>query len=120
MNKKTIFAILSVVFFLFASVQFNDPDGWKWVLAYAVPAILFGLVLFNAESVKVARVLFITYACIALLYVPDFFSWIMAGFPSIVETMKADRPYVEFVREFLGLGIVLVALGYYIRMGNKN
>lgn len=115
MNKKIVFGIFSVLFFVFAAVQYNDPDGWKWMLAYGIPAVLFLLVCFNVESVKVARVLIITYACVALLYLPDFFSWAMQGFPSIVKTMKADRLYVEFVREFLGLGIILGTLVYYVR-----
>lgn len=119
MNKKIIPTILSVLFFLFAYVQLNDIDGWKWVVGYALPAILFGLLVFDIRSVKVARVLVISYSCIALLYLPDFCGWLMDGLPSIVETMKADKPYVEFVREFLGLGIVIAALVYYVRIESK-
>lgn len=119
MNNKIISAILSVLFFLFAYVQLNDPDGWKWVVAYVLPAILFGLLVFDIAIVKVARVLVITYSCIALLYLPDFFGWLMDGLPSIVETMRADKPYVEFVREFLGLGIVIAALVYYVKKASN-
>jgi len=115
MREKVIAGVISLLLFLFAAVQFNDPDGWKWVIAYGLPAILFALLLFNIQSIKVARVFMITYACVALLYVPDFLSWMTDGFPSIVETMKADRPYVEFVREFFGLVIIMAALIYYIK-----
>lgn len=115
MRNKIIAGVISLLFLLFAYVQLNDPDGWKWVVAYVLPAVLFGLLILDISAVKVARVLIITYSCIALLYFPDFFRWIMDGLPSIVETMKADRPYVEFIREFLGLGIVIVALVYYIK-----
>ena len=32
------------------------------------------------------------------------------GMPSIVETMKANKPYVELTREFGGLVVCVVAL----------
>jgi len=113
--RKVIAGILATVFMLFALVQYNDPDGWKWILAYILPAILFGARMLEFHSAKAGRILLITYGCIALLYIPAFLEWVVNGFPSIVESMKAERPYVEFIREFLGLGIIIASLIYYLK-----
>ena len=45
------------------------------------------------------------------------------GAPSIVESMKADKPYVEFTREFLGLLVAAAGCGcllYHKRAQGKR
>lgn len=45
-----------------------------------------------------------------LTLLPGALDWIQDGMPSIVESMKASSPYIELVREFLGLGIALLVI----------
>ncbi len=35
--------VLCVLMLLFAAVQYNDPDGWQWMIIYLIPAIWTGL-----------------------------------------------------------------------------
>jgi hypothetical protein len=42
------------------------------------------------------------------------------GTPNIAETMKAERSYIEFVREFFGLAISLVALLFHFYQIRKR
>jgi hypothetical protein len=55
-----------------------------------------------------------------LSYVPEFLAWLRMGGPSIVETMKAEKPYVESTREFLGLTLCVGALLYYFYLGRAK
>lgn len=43
-----------------------------------------------------------------LTYVQDIFQWISDGFPSITDSMKAASPYIENIRESLGLLLILI------------
>lgn len=115
-RSKTISAILAGLFLLFAAVQYNDPDSWKWIVAYLIPAILFSLLLFNKSFHKAGRIALIIFIFSSLLYVPDLWEWITNGMPSITETMQAEKPLVELMREFFGLVVVILAMYYYTRI----
>ena len=107
---KILNFILTAVFVLFAAVQYNDPDPHIWIPIYLFPAA----VCFYAAKGQYNK----TYILIGLIpmtlfmfdYIPDFIDWIKMGEPSIVETMKAEKPYVELTREFGGLVICVVVL----------
>ena len=58
----------------------------------------------------------ITASCAAALYFPDIINWFKQGMPSIVESMKAESPHVEFVREFFGLLIMILSLVLYPKL----
>lgn len=104
--------VLSVLFVLFAVVQLNDPDPWGWVALYIFVAILCGLAAFNKNN---------TYALLAglgiifiwmMTLIPDFINWVNMGMPTITGSMKAESPHVELTREFLGLLIAGVTIGW--------
>ena len=46
---------------------------------------------------------------------PEIFIWIKEGMPSIVQSMKAEIPTIEYTREFLGLFLSLLACVWVIR-----
>ena len=55
--------------------------------------------------------------------VPAFVDWIRSGMPSITGQMKAESPFIEVVREFLGLTIalaIMIYLFFYDRSGRKK
>lgn len=97
------------LFVVFALVQYNDPDGWIWAIAYANIAIILGCPPFIYKKWFVMLSLII-YVVVTLGYIPDFIQWIQIGSPSIAGTMKAENPEIELVREFLGLVICNAAL----------
>ncbi|MEM1324458.1 MAG: transmembrane 220 family protein [Bacteroidota bacterium] len=107
---RIVYWTLAALFATFAIVQLNDVDPWIWVTYYAFIAILFGAAALRRFNVYVigAGLLATIIGLVRLL--PEFQVWLNDGMPSIVESMKAETPYVEFIREFLGLLIGLLAL----------
>jgi hypothetical protein len=107
---KIVYWILAALFAIFGAVQLNDVDPWLWVTYYAFIAVLFAAAALNKFNLYVlgAALLVTIIGLIRLL--PEFQVWINDGMPSIVESMKAETPYVEFIREFLGLLLGFFAL----------
>jgi Transmembrane family 220, helix len=112
---------ICLMFLLFAGWQYNDPDPWLWGPIYGFVALVYGMAAMGKSLPR--RVL---WAAIGLLgafsafYLPDFWNWLQMGSPSITETMKAEQPWVEFTREFLGLLICILALGWRLYIPKKN
>lgn len=111
---KIVYWVLAILFALFAAVQYNDPDPFQWILLYSGPAVLYALAALG-RVYRPAIWLWLGICVLwALVYVPDFWHWIQIGAPSIVETMKADKPYVELTREFLGLVVAAAGCGWLL------
>ena len=110
--------ILNSIFFLsflaFAYVNLNDSDWWLWVSIYLVAALCCGLAIFQNYFPKtyLAVISFYLIYAVQLFFTKDGVrDWIMKyNKPSIVESMKATKPYIEKTREFFGLLIVSTAL----------
>jgi hypothetical protein len=110
--------VLAFLFLVFAALQFNDaPDDILfWVAIYTLIATISAFGAFHKYNMWV-----IVIGLVAVVYelfrkFPSFAQWIGEGMPSIVDEMKATSPYIELVREFLGLVICLVALIFhYVR-----
>ncbi len=109
---KILLWVIAFLFVTFALVQYNDPDPLIWMLVYGAVAVLYVLAALHKLHRKVALGAFIATLGWALSYVPAFWDWIQMGAPSIVETMKAEKPYVELTREFLGLVLAAAASGW--------
>ena len=117
---KVINIILTILFALFAIVQFNDPDPWLWVVIYGMVAVVSGFAIYQKYSKGVIYIgITICVIGIGILF-PELIDWIKMGMPNIAETMKAERSYIEFVREFFGLGISLVALIFHFLQMRKK
>jgi hypothetical protein len=104
--------ILTVLFVLFAVVQYNDPDPWLWVPIYLFPAVTCGFAAtgqYNKWAILIGLVPITLYM---VSYIPDFMNWINKGTPSITGTMKAENPIVELTREFGGLVICVGVLAW--------
>jgi len=105
---------LSVVFFIFALLQYNDPDPYIWVPIYLLATYL----CWQASKKKYPVYLYIIGMLICLVYGTYLFfdkngvlSWSRQhASESLVTTMKAEKPWIEETREFGGLLIVFLAL----------
>ncbi|MCB9305687.1 MAG: transmembrane 220 family protein [Lewinellaceae bacterium] len=106
---KTLRWTLAVVFALFAAVQYNDPDPLSWILLYGGVAVLFAMSAMGRLYRPAVWVWLLAAVVWAVSLFPDFIAWIRMGEPSIVGSMKAESPWIELTREFLGL--VIAALG---------
>ncbi|MCC6726866.1 MAG: transmembrane 220 family protein [Saprospiraceae bacterium] len=112
--------VLAAMFALFAAVQYNDPDPWRWALMYGFVAFV------CAFSAVGKRNLYVLWAGLgiglgwAILLVPEFINWMKMGSPNIAGQMKAETPYIEFTREFLGLVLCLLALGWQVWLSKRK
>lgn len=102
--------VVSLLFFTFAIVQWNDPDPWLWIIWYSYLGGLSGLAAANRFP-RIPILLALVLCSMSLLwYLPDFMNWVKDGMPSIVDSMQAENLYIELVREFLGLVLSEAAL----------
>lgn len=110
---------LTVLFLIFALVQYNDPDPYIWVPIYLFCAWVTGSAAmgkYNKMGIIIGSIPIIAYT---VSYIPDFINWINMGMPSVVETMKAEKSYVELTREFGGLVICVAALVFEYLQSKK-
>ncbi len=117
---KWVHLSISVLFMLFAIVQWNDPDAFIWILMYVVVSAV-AFLAFKGKSYPwlnagVTAILIVSI----LFYVPDVVDWFGDDMPNIADSMKASSPYIELVREFFGLFISLVAMTFYLIISKKN
>ena len=111
---------LTALFALFAVVQFNDPDPIVWVIIYSSVAVISGFAAVGKYNKNV--ILTVIGICIVwmLTLVPGVVEWVNEGMPSITGSMKAESPYIEYLREFLGLFIMLLALLFHYFQAKKG
>src|SRR5688500_6004616 len=105
MKAFNIFFI--VVFILSAALQYNDPDPYVWM-----PIYLWGAMLcYLAIKGKYFRNLYITglavYSCYAIFLFWDKTGvqswWSEHNGESLLQSIKATKPWIEETREFIGL-----------------
>lgn len=113
---KIVNIILCALFLVFAAVQFNDPDPWIWVALYTLVAAICGMAAVGNYR-KTVILLGLAVCGIELFNIaPEFINWINMEMPNIATEMKTDAPHIEFAREFLGLLLCVIVLGwqYYV------
>ena len=102
------------IFILFAVVQYNDPDPYLWVPIYLFPAVLCFLAArekFYKNAYTGGFIFFSLYAVYKLLDQNGVIDWMrFHDAANIAATMKAEQPWIEESREFLGLAINLIVL----------
>lgn len=118
--QKTLHIIVTVLFVLFAIVQYNDPDGWKWVILYLFVAGIVGFGIMSKRDKTVTLAAIGLCGIWFLTLIPAFISWVSMGMPTIVDSMKVEAPHIELTREFLGLAICLGALWWQYRLAKTK
>ncbi len=111
---KTFNIIFIVLFVLFAALQYNDPDPYIWMPIYLYAAFL----CYKAIRKEYPRVLYVIglvlyggYAVFLLFDKTGVIDWLeVHNAENIVQTMKAEKPWIEETREFGGLVIVITVL----------
>ncbi len=109
---------IASVFALFGIFQFNDPDGWIWAIAYFAVVIL--ILLRNVLPKYMIEIVIVMYLIAFSSYIPNLMDWFKEGMPSIIGSMKAESPFIEYVREAGGLFIVILALLFYRKKRRSN
>jgi len=111
-----IFNIVWVVLFIiFAGLQYNDPDPYLWMPIYLYCAWFCFLAAkkeFYPIGYAAGIAIFTGYAIYKIFDNNGLIDWFEYHHAeSLVQTMKAEKPWVEEVREFFGLVICIAVLG---------
>ncbi len=115
---KIINGVLSLLFLVFAIVQYNDPDPWLWIALYGFVAVISAFAAFGKYNELSLRLGMLICVLGMLMLLPDFIDWLNNGAASITGSMKAESPHIELTREFLGLAVTLAALVWHYRKRN--
>jgi len=110
--------LLAIMFLAFAFLQLNDPDPVVWILIYGAMAVVCIMAIFEFYPLKVIVGLIAVYVGYSLVYIQGVMEWLSQDDRSRLfsEEMKAQYPYIEESREFLGLMIcVAVLILYWMR-----
>lgn len=105
---KVFNLIIALLFLLFAYFQWNDPDPYLWIVIYIISAGLLLYKSFKGMNQLVWTLWELFLLVFILTYLKDIFQWISDGFPSITDSMKAASPYIENIRESLGLLLIII------------
>ena len=118
---KILFGTLTLIFVLFAAVQYNDPDPVPWILYYLAVAVLMGAAAMD-KYLKWQLIVIAIVTIGGLVYFsPGVYDWaINHNAENIAQQMKADKIYIEETREFFGLIISLAAVALVYWKGRKN
>lgn len=105
--------ILSLLFILFAGVQYNDPDSWVWALIYGNMAILC-FMAFLGKFYKWWSVLSLIVYMVYFFYLtPAIIAFISEDFQENLRSgMTFEKEYIERTREAGGLLICILALTF--------
>lgn len=115
---------LAIIFALFAALQYNDPDPYIWIPIYGFAATLCFLAFrgkFFKKALLAGILICMAYAVYLFTDKDGVLAWARDHeAESLVQTMKATKPWIEESREFGGLLIVIAALGFnYLKAGKK-
>jgi hypothetical protein len=111
---KTFNIIFIILFIVFAALQYNDPDPYLWMPIYLYAAYLCYLAIkgtYHPVMYIIGLSLYGIYAIYLLVDKTGVLNW--AGehhSENIVQSMKAEKPWIEETREFFGLIIVMAVL----------
>jgi hypothetical protein len=107
-----------ILFIVFALLQVNDTGSIPWIIGYGWVSVVAAMKLFEKirPSEKTVRMIslcsIIIYMVWAFIWFPEVLTWFDLGRPSITGSMSAETPYIEYVREFMGLLICASSMAY--------
>lgn len=106
--------IFCVIFVLFAALQYNDPDPYIWIPIYGYAAVLCWLAFrsrYYPKAYLFGTVIFLLYAVYLFFTKNGVLDWFEEhNAENLVQTMKAEKPWIEDTREFGGLLILIVVM----------
>ncbi len=115
---KAINIFFCIIFLIFTALQWNDPDPYLWMPLYSLSVC--GCV-FALKGMYLPRFYFATIAiyvvCAVFLFFTDdgVWSWMMQhNFQTLTDSMKATEPWVENTKEFGGLLIAIIVMGFNV------
>lgn len=116
--------VFVVIFVLFAALQYNDPDPYIWIPIYLYAAWLCwkaakGQYFPRAYLLGIA--VYLGYAVYLFFTKDGVLDWAENHHAeNLVQTMKAEKPWIEDTREFGGLLILIIVLLVNLIIGRKK
>ena len=125
---KVFNILFSLLFLIFAGLQYNDPDPYIWIPVYLYAAALCWLAFrnkFYPAAYLFGIAIYAAYALYLFLAEDGVLDWIQKhNAENIAGTMKATTPWIEDSREFFGLVILIIVLAvnyiYAKRKGRRG
>ncbi len=111
--NKLLHLVILVLFGYFIYVQFNDVDGWKWVIIYSVVAFLPILKLLDKKISYFALGLVVAFTLALIFEYHLLNDWLAAGKPEFIDYEPTNITEVEGIREYLGIGICFLTTLLY-------
>lgn len=109
---------------IFAVLQWNDPDRVIWIAIYLATALLALITYIEVCKPCIqACAIILGIACLIMLMqaVPGAITYLQtSNYAEIFSPMIENKPYIEQVREFLGLLIVLVYCILVVKIFHRN
>jgi len=110
-----IFNFIFFILFVFsAALQYNDPDPYVWMPIYLYGAALCFLAFrrkYYPRAYLIGIAVYFVYAMYLVFTNDGVLDWLNKhNAESLVQTMKAEKPWIEDTREFGGLLILIVVL----------
>ena len=106
--------VFCIIFILFAVLQYNDPDPYIWIPIYLYAAVLCWLAFkdrYFPKAYLAGIAVYLAYAIFLFFTKNGVLDWATEHHAeNLVQTMKAEKPWVEDTREFGGLLILIVVL----------
>lgn len=121
---KVFNIVFCVLFILFAALQYNDPDPYIWMPIYLYASALCYFAArqrFYPKAYLVGILVYAAYAALLLFDKTGVIDWVTEHHAeSMVQTMKAEKPWIEESREFFGLVILIVVLAVNWIYGSRR
>lgn len=104
----------TVIFVLFAALQYNDPDPWLWIPIYLYAAVLcwfYARGRYYPKAYLAGAGAYLIYAVWLVFTKDGVLDWYNEHqAENLVQTMKAEKPWIEDTREFGGLLILILVM----------
>lgn len=111
---KALNWFFTVMFVLFGALQYNDPDPYIWVPLYLYAAFLCLQAAkgkFIPKAYLAGMIIYLVYAAFLFFDGDGVISWAKDhDAENLVQTMKAEKPWIEETREFGGLIILFSSM----------
>lgn len=106
--------VFAILFVLFAALQYNDPDPYWWIPIYLYSALLCWLAFkgkYFPKAYLAGIAVYMAYAVYLFFTKDGVLDWAREhDAENLVQTMKAEKPWIEDTREFGGLLILIIVL----------
>ncbi|MEM7425543.1 MAG: transmembrane 220 family protein [Pseudomonadota bacterium] len=103
---RIVTGVLCVLMLLFAGVQFNDPDGFFWMVVYGTGAVWTGLACFRTDLLDTGPARVLLWANLAAACAGTVYFW-----PRSAGWWRVDVWWhTETAREGMGMMMLVIVL----------